>query len=68
VGGEAGAEALAGLVGQLLFFRATTHGGEARQDGVALVDQEGAAPRDLQGVVAGLGKIGEKLAHHARRA
>ena len=57
------AQALPRLGGEFLGLRSAALGGEVRQDGIALLDHEGAAAGDLQGVVAGLGQIGEQAAH-----
>ncbi len=43
-------------------------GGEGRQDRLARLRDEGAAPGDDQRVVAGLRQIGEQRAHFRRRA
>ncbi|VDC49359.1 hypothetical protein BREV_BREV_03567 [Brevundimonas mediterranea] len=40
---------------------------EPRQNGRMGVDQEGAAPGDVDGVVAGLGQVGEQVAHRLGR-
>ena len=61
--GHAGLQTFARLMGQLLGLAAVAFGGEARQDRIALVDHEGAAARDIERVVASLGKIGEKRPH-----
>ncbi len=52
---------------QLLGLRAARAGVETRQDRVALLDQEGAAARDVEGVVAGLGQVGEQGPHRGGR-
>ncbi len=61
--GQAHLQPLAGLVRQFLGLGTAGAGVEARQDRIALGYQEGAAPRDVEGVVAGLGQVGEQLAH-----
>jgi hypothetical protein len=61
--GYAGLQPLARLVGQLVGLRAPALGREARQERIALVDHEGAAPGDIEGVVAGLRQVGEQRAH-----
>jgi hypothetical protein len=61
--GEPRLQPLARLPGQLLRFAAARGAGEARQDGIELLHQEGAAARDVERVVAGLGQVLEGLAH-----
>src|SRR6185312_16413036 len=51
----------------LVLFLAPAGAGERRQDRRARLRHEGAALRDDEGIVAGLGKIGEQHAHFRRR-
>ena len=51
---------LAGLMHQFVGLGPPVAGVEARQDRRAGLDQEGAAPGDVDGVVAGLGQVGEQ--------
>jgi hypothetical protein len=55
------------LDAQLLVLRSAALGLERRQDGLALVDEEGAAAGDLLGVFEGFRNIGEHRRHLFRR-
>jgi len=62
--GQADFQPLARLVGQFIGLGAPGPGIETRQNGRVRIDQKGAAPRDVDGVVASLGQVGEQLTHH----
>ena len=61
-------EPLLGLRAQFVFRRAAGFRHELRQDGLALLRPEGAAPRDLERVLDRLGQIGELRRHFFRRS